>query len=90
MNMAKMEDWLGTIPSPMTRKSYRNGIKQFEKFLGADIESVMNQDNVELGHLIEKFYVSLKNEGKTQNTCRNTVNGAVQYMKYFGKSPQYF
>ena len=27
-DMAKMEDWLGAIPSPQTRKNYRNGIRR--------------------------------------------------------------
>jgi site-specific recombinase XerD len=87
--MVKLEDWLGTIPSPMTRKSYRHGIKQFERFLNADIETVMSKDDTELGHILEKFYVWLKNEGKTQNTARSTFNCPLQYMKYFGKNPRY-
>jgi integrase len=49
----------------------------------------MNEDELALGHRIEKFYVWLKDSGKTQNTCRNTVNGAIQFMKYFGKNPKY-
>jgi uncharacterized protein YeaO (DUF488 family) len=31
-DMAKMDDWLGEIPSPSTRKNYRNGIKKFEEW----------------------------------------------------------
>jgi len=31
--MSKVKDWLVAIPSPNTRKSYRNGIEKFEKKL---------------------------------------------------------
>jgi hypothetical protein len=34
MDMAKLDDFLATIQSPSTRKSYRNGIGKFEEFLG--------------------------------------------------------
>ena len=88
-SMTKIEDWLSAIPSKMTRKNYRNGVKQFQRFLNADIESVMSKDDVELGHLLEKFYTFLKDEGRTQNTCRTTFNAPLQYMKYFGKNPRY-
>jgi site-specific recombinase XerD len=89
VDMVKVDDWLSAIPSPLTRKSYRNGIKQFEKFLKADIETIMDKNDIEVGHILEKFFVSLKESGKTQNSCRSTFNGALQYMKYFGKNPRY-
>jgi integrase len=89
MNMQKVEDWLGTIPSNSTRKNYVNGVKKFERFLNADIESIMDKDDKELGHLIEKFYVSLKEQSIPQNSIRCIVNGTLQYLKYFGKNPKY-
>lgn len=89
MNVDKVEDWLGTIPSPLTRKSYRTGIKNFEKFLKAEIDSIMDKDDVELGHILEKYYVWLKESGRTQNSCRSSFNPALQYFKYFGKNPRY-
>lgn len=33
---------------------------------------------------IEKFYIWLKEKGYSQNSCRNIVNGGVQFLKYFG------
>ncbi|MCJ7635091.1 tyrosine-type recombinase/integrase, partial [Candidatus Bathyarchaeota archaeon] len=89
VSMEKLNDWLSAIPSPQTRKSYKNGIKQFEKYLGEDIDSVTSQDDVTLGHTLEKFYVALKDSGKKQNTCRATFNGVLQYFKYQGKNPKY-
>jgi site-specific recombinase XerD len=89
MNMQKVEDWLGTIPSNSTRKNYINGVKKFERFLKAEIESVLDKDDTELGHLIEKFHVWEREQNIPQNSIRCTVNGVLQYFKYFGKNPRY-
>jgi hypothetical protein len=43
----------------------------------------------EAGHVIDKFYVWLKEQGHPQNTCRNVVNCPIQYMKFYGKNPKY-
>jgi integrase len=86
--MGKMNDWLGTIPSPQTRKNYRNGIRRFEEFYQKPIESLLEFSDTELGHIMEKFYSYLK-ESHPQNTCRNLVNCPIQYLKYFGKNPKY-
>jgi integrase len=87
-DIAKMEDWLGTIPSPQTRKNYKNGIRRFEEFYHRPIEALLELSDTELGHIIEKFYSHLK-ENHPQNTCRNLVNCPIQYLKYFGKNPKY-
>lgn len=77
-DMAKIEDWLGAIPSPQTRKNYRNGIRRFEEFYQKPIESILELSDVECGHVVEKFYSHLK-QNHPQNTCRNVVNGLIQY-----------
>jgi hypothetical protein len=41
MDMAKLDDFLATIQSPSTRKSYKNGIKKLEEFLGKPIETLI-------------------------------------------------
>jgi len=87
-DMSKVNDWLGTIPSPQTQKNYRNGIRRFEEFYQKPIESLLGLDDTELGHIIEKFYSHLK-QNHPQNTCRNLVNCPIQYFKYFGKNPKY-
>ena len=86
--MAKMNDWLEAIPSPQTRKNYRNGIRRFEEFYQKPIESLLELNDTELGHIVEKFYCHLK-QNHPQNTCRNLVNCPIQYLKYFGKNPKY-
>ena len=88
-DMAQIENWLGTIPSKQTRKSYLNGIKVFEKFYCQGIETLIGKSGEETGHVIEKFYVWLKDQGRTQNTCRNQVNAPIQFLKYFGTVPKY-
>jgi hypothetical protein len=65
-DMAKIEDWLGPIPSKQTRKTYRNGIKKFEEFYGKPIETLIGSNDA--GKTIEKFYVWLKQK-HPQNTC---------------------
>ena len=80
-DMARIEDSLGTIPSKRIRKSYLNGIKVFEKFYGQGIETLIGKSGEETGHVIEKLYVWLKDQGRTQNTCRNQVNAPIQFLK---------
>jgi len=85
--MGKIEDWLGGIPSENTRKSYKNGIKKFEKFYKKPIETLIASENA--GKIIEKFYVWLKQNGYAQNTCRNIVNAPIQFLKYFDTPIKY-
>jgi len=87
-DMVKVEEWLGDIPSPQTRKSYRSGIKNFEKWHIKPIETLIAQTDDELGHVINKYYGFVK-QTHPQNTCRSMVNPVVQYLKYYGKNPKY-
>jgi site-specific recombinase XerD len=84
----KMQDWLGEIPSPQTRKTYRNGIKKFEEWTQRPIEDLLNQTDEELGHVINKFYTHLK-QSHPQNSCRNITNSVLQYFKFYDKNPKY-
>jgi hypothetical protein len=65
-----------------------NGLRRFEEFYKKPIETLLELDDTELGHIIEKFYSYLK-QNHPQNTCRNLVNCPIQYLKYFGKNPKY-
>jgi integrase len=87
MDMAKIDDWLSTIPSKQTRKSYRNGIRRFEEFYQKPIETLIGSQDA--GKTIEKFYVWLKNKGRSQNTCRTTTNAPIQFLKYFNTPVKY-
>jgi hypothetical protein len=59
--MSKVSDWLSAIPSPNTRKSYRNGLKKFEEYYKDGIETLIGSENA--GKVIEKLYVWLKDRG---------------------------
>jgi integrase len=87
MDMAKIDDWLSTIPSKKTRKSYKNGIRRFEEFYQKPIETLIGSQDA--GKTIEKFYVWLKNKGRSQNTCRTTTNAPIQFLKYFNTPVKY-
>jgi len=58
-DMVKMDDWLGCIPSKQTRKCYKAGIKKFELYYKQPIEALLNLNDEELGHIVEKFYAYL-------------------------------
>jgi len=87
MDMKLIEDWLDTIPSKHTRKTYIAGVKKFEEFYGKGIETLIGSQDA--GKTIEKFYAWLKNEGTPQNTCRNLVNSPIQFLKYFKTEVNY-
>jgi integrase len=87
MDMAKVEDWLEGIPSPQTRKSYKNGLKKFEEYYGKGIETLIGSEDA--GKTVEKFYVWMKDKGHPQNTCRNMTNAPIQFLKYFGTPVKY-
>jgi len=81
--LTDLEDFLETIPSKNTKRSYRNGIMRMEEFLGHSLTKLIRSP--EASKQITKFYSWLKNEkGYSQNSCRNLVNGPVQFLKYFG------
>jgi len=81
--LGKLEDFLETIPSKQTRKSYKNGISRMEEYLGHSIIRLIKAPDA--SKKTEKFFIWLKEvKGYSQNTCRNFVNGAVQFLKYYG------
>jgi integrase len=87
-DMQKMEHWLGDIPSPQTRKNYGNGIRDFEEYYGKPIEELLKLSDEELGHEVNKYYSSLR-QNHPHNTCRNRTNSVIQFLKHFGKNPKY-
>jgi len=78
--MGKIEDWLETIPSKFTRKTYRYGIRKFEKWYGDSITNLIKSPKAT--RTVEKFFVYLK-QHHPQNTCRNVTNSVIQFLKHF-------
>lgn len=77
-DLTTVEEFLSTIPSKATRKNYRNSIRKFEEYLGRSIESLLREKR-NLGKIVEKYFVWLKEKGYKQNSCRETQNSDVSY-----------
>lgn len=79
--MPHIEEWLETVPSKNTRKSYVYGVSVFETWYGDSISKLIKSP--EASRTIERFYVHLK-ERHPQNSCRNITNSAIQFLKFHG------
>ena len=66
MDMAKLEEWLSTIPSKATRKSYLNGTKKLEKFYQKPIEELLNLSDEQIGHEIELLFLAQGTRTRTE------------------------
>ena len=80
--MTLLEDFLETIPSKYTKKSYRHGIKKMEEYLGYPITKLIKSPDA--SKEVTKFYTWLKEQGYSQNSRRNLVNGGIQFLKHNG------
>ena len=78
--MSLEEKFLEIIPGKSTKKSYRQGIKQFEEYLGYPVTKLIKSPTA--SDELMKFYGYLKEQGYTQNSRRNLVNGPTQFLKY--------
>lgn len=85
--MTKVNDWLETIPSQATRKSYINGIKTFEKYNKKGVDNLIGTKGA--GRIVEKFFVWLRETGYSQNTARVKTNAVIQFLKYFDTPVKY-
>lgn len=74
-----MKDFLESMISPMTVRSYKASIKTFEKWYGKDISNLLKEK--ESGRVLERYFVFLKNTYKG-NTPRSRLNPIVQYCRY--------
>jgi len=79
------KDFLDSLVSPKTRKSYRHGLKVFEEFYRKPLQMLLKEKNS--GKTIEKFYVWC-NKRYMPNSCRAVVNPIIQYCKYNDVEPK--
>jgi len=77
--MYEMEAFIKSRVSKSTRKSYRYGIREFEKWYGKPAKELLKEKDP--SKAIENFYVALKQK-HCQNTCRVRVNPIIQFLKY--------
>jgi integrase len=80
-----VKDFLDSLASPKTRKSYAHGLKVFEEFYGKPAKALLKAKDP--GKVIEKFYVWCLGR-YMQNSCRAVVNPIIQYCKYNGVEPK--
>jgi len=76
-----VKEFLESLVSDATRKSYKKGLEKFEIFYGKSSKALLKDK--EATKTIERFYVSLRKK-YTQNSCRALVNPIIQYVKYNG------
>lgn len=79
--MYMVKEFLESLVSDATRKSYRIGLRKFEEFYGKEAKFLLRDK--EATKTIERFYVSLRKK-YTQNSCRALINPIIQFMKYNG------
>lgn len=72
-------EFLESLPSPETRKSYKRGLDKFREYYGKDLAEFLKEEDP--SKIIERFYVWLKAK-YSQNSSKNYTNSIIQYAKY--------
>jgi len=89
----KEEDFLQSL-SKNTRKSYKTGLRKFEKYFGKPIDEILKLREQDLGSddihqkrrfekEIEKFHQSLLDKGYGINTARTMTLGIIQIFRFY-------
>lgn len=77
--MYMVEEFLESLVSDATRKSYRRGLMKFEEYYGKEAKFLLRDKDP--SKIIERFYVWLRKK-YSQNSCRALTNPIIQYCKY--------
>jgi len=83
--MYMVKEFLESLVSPKTKKSYRHGIEKFEGFYSKQAKFLLKEKDT--AKTIELFYVWCRQK-YSQNSCRALVNPIIQYCKYNGIDPK--
>lgn len=83
MDMTKLEDWLETIPSKISRRNYFYAVKKFEDFYQKPIEEILKLESQEVEKIARKFLSWLKENGYQLNSIRLYVSAITLFYKYF-------
>jgi len=89
----KEEDFLQSL-GKSTRKSYRTGLRKFERYFGKPVNEILklreqdlNSDNIHQKRRfekeIEKFHQSLLDNGCSINTARTMTLGIIQIFRFY-------
>jgi integrase len=83
--MYDMTEFLESLVSPQTRRSYKFALATFEAWYKKPIKDLLSEP--ELTRLLEKYWVYLK-ETYSGNTPRSKFNPVLQYVKFNGLDPK--
>ena len=81
--MAKLEDWLETIPSKISRRNYYYAVKKFEDYYGKPIEQILKFEPEEVEKTAKKFLSWLKENKYQLNSIRLYVSAITLFYKHF-------
>jgi len=80
-----VKDFLDSLVSARTKKSYKHGLEVFKEFYRKPAQTLLQENDP--GKVVEKFFVWCKKR-YLQNSCRAVVNPIIQYCKYNGVEPK--
>jgi len=80
-----MKDFLESLVSEATRKSYKNGIETFEKWYKKPVKELLKEKDS--GKVLEKYWVWLK-ENYRGNTPRCKINPVIQFCRFNDEDPK--
>ena len=83
--MYMVKEFLESLVSEQTRRSYKRGLAKFEEYYGKSAKFLLKEKDS--GKTIERFYVWLRKK-YSQNSCRALVNPIIQYCKYNNIEPR--
>jgi site-specific recombinase XerD len=83
--MYDMTEFLESLVSPQTRRSYKFALATFEAWYKKPLKDLLSEP--EPTRLLEKYWVYLKETYKS-NTPRSKFNPVLQYMKFNGIEPK--
>jgi integrase len=88
------KEFYESIPNPLTRKEYRNGLQRFSQWFGKSPDEILQMRREDLKtedtfrrkrfeREIEKFHAYLKQSGSSTNSARTLCLGIRQFLRYY-------
>jgi integrase len=88
------KEFYESIPNPLTRKEYRNGLQKFSEWFGKSADEILQMRREDLKseetfrrkrfeREIEKFHAYLKQKGSSTNSARTLCLGIRQFFRYY-------
>lgn len=88
------KEFYESIPNPLTRKEYRNGLQRFSQWFNKTSDEILQMRREDLKseetfkrkrfeREIEKFHAYLKQNGSSTNSARTLCLGIRQFFRYY-------